>query len=575
MRAMLAAKRVSLRFVRIAHHHLLVAKIGRNQICPLCDSGLKYKHCCGSHAHPPDAGVSPQSEDVQRHLALAVARHNAREHQRRLMQGLGRPIVSFTFHGYRFVAVGPTLFYGKTWQTFPDLLDHYLKEAMARSWGMAEQAKPAASRHPLLRWNQKVGEFQKANAATNRDGICSANATGAVRAYFGLAYDLYLCAHNAKLPDRLIRRLRNMQQFEGALYEAFVIGCFAKAGFTIEFEDEADATASHCEFTATDNATKRKFSVEAKTVYTTSKRSGASTERPRLRGYLAEALRKDAAHPRIVFIELSRAHVLDELGQPEWLAYMKEQIEAAEAEMTINDQPAPPAYLFVTNRPFIHDLDREGPGEMYMAVGFRIPDFPPGKSPGTVLEMYRARERHIEVYRLLKAIDSHRQVPLTFDDSLPEETFAPSRPARLLVGESYEVEGPGGVVRATLIDALVIEPKSEAMCTYRAPDGTTFHASAPLSREEMTIYRSSPGTFFGVLQHIPKGIHTPLDAFDFAFATYSKSTRETLLQFMANWPDIEQLRKLSQRDLAEQYCAYLATAMWMQIEGGKTDLAHT
>src|SRR5262249_25235533 len=205
------------------------------------------------------------------------------------------------------------------------------------------------------------------------------------------------------LPDRLLKRLRNPQQFEGALYEAFVVGCFAKAGFTIQFEDEEDPTSTHCEFTATNKETKRTFSMEAKTVYTKSKRAGASAEPPRLKAYLAEALRKKASHPRIIFIELSRAHALNDQGEPEWLRHISEQIRAAEVEMTLDGQPAPPAYLFVTNRPFIHDLDREGPGEMYMMTGFRIDDFPPHKNATTILDMYHARKRHIEVYQLLMA----------------------------------------------------------------------------------------------------------------------------------------------------------------------------
>ena len=52
--------------------------------------------------------------------------------------------------------------------------------------------------------------------------------TGVVRAFVGLAYDLYLSAHNAELPALLLTRLRNAKTFEGALYEASVIGTFAK-----------------------------------------------------------------------------------------------------------------------------------------------------------------------------------------------------------------------------------------------------------------------------------------------------------------------------------------------------------
>lgn len=116
--------------------------------------------------------------------------------------------------------------------------------------------------------------------------------TGVVRAYLGLAYDLYLSAHNAELPALLLKRLRNAKTFDGALYEAFVIGAFDKAGFAIEFEDEGDSTVSHCEFTATHNVTGRKFSVEAKAVSSMSDRAGGSVKPPRIRNLLYSALVK-------------------------------------------------------------------------------------------------------------------------------------------------------------------------------------------------------------------------------------------------------------------------------------------
>jgi len=82
-----------------------------------------------------------------------------------------------------------------------------------------------------------------------QDGVYSSEMTGAVRAYLGLAYDLYLCAHNAELPEPLLKRRRNAQTFEGAVYEARVIGSLARAGFHIELEDKTDSDRSHCELT--------------------------------------------------------------------------------------------------------------------------------------------------------------------------------------------------------------------------------------------------------------------------------------------------------------------------------------
>lgn len=71
--------------------------------------------------------------------------------------------------------------------------------------------------------------------------------TGSIKLYLELAYDLYLCAHNAKLVPLLVKRLKNPKTFEGALYETFVLGSFVKAGFGIEMEEEDDSTTAHCE----------------------------------------------------------------------------------------------------------------------------------------------------------------------------------------------------------------------------------------------------------------------------------------------------------------------------------------
>jgi hypothetical protein len=141
-------------------------------------------------------------------MQLQLARHEAREHQRRLMQGLGRPIISFEDHGYRIVAVGSELRWSKAWRTFPDFLFDYIKAVLTPEWGNSELKKPEDERHPLMGWYRRVCDFQRAHPASAKDGIYEASMTGAVEAYLGLAYDLYLCAHNAELPELLLKRLR-------------------------------------------------------------------------------------------------------------------------------------------------------------------------------------------------------------------------------------------------------------------------------------------------------------------------------------------------------------------------------
>ena len=439
--------------------------------------------------------------------------------------------------------------------------------------GRGGTAKSAGDRHPLFAWLEKIREVRERDAEGKEGEVFSSAMTGAVKAYLGLAYDLYLSAHNAELPERLLKRLRNRDQFEGAGYEAFVIGCFAKAGFSIDFEDEDDSSISHCEFTATHKETGRKFSVEAKAVTTASKRSGNSNEPPRIRGYLVDALRKRAAHPRIVFIELSRAHNIDESGAPEWVAHVNAQIVQCEKEITIDGGPARAAYVFVTNRAFMHDLDGTTCVELWAAGGFKIEDFPPGRSARTMLELHRARQRHLEVHWLLKALETHQEIPTWFDDRLPEEMSGDMPEVRLRIGDAYLVPNAAGdEVQGVLEDAVVMAPEREACGVYRLANGKRILCTVPLTDAEMGAYARSPETFFGTLKQVSKGIKSPLEAFDFVYATYSRSTREKLLEFMAEWPQIEELRKLGQQELAEHYSAGIAAQMWDDIVNGRTKL---
>jgi hypothetical protein len=285
--------------------------------CP-CGSGEKFKRCCGapaaSTAEPPKA-----AREIISHQLLEMRRLEAKDHRRRLMQGFGQPIISGELQGYRRVAVGNHIQWSKTWLTFNDFLFAYIKAVLTPLWGQAEQSKPESEQHPLMHWLRRIAVVMRsAHADQTPAKINTTPITGAFRAYLGLAYDLYLSAHNAELAALLVKRLRNEKTFEGALYEAYVVGRFAVAGFSVEFEDESDSTVSHCEFTATRQVTGRKFSVEAKAISSASSRAGESNKSPRVRRLLSNALRKEAAYDRIIFIELNRTQDLSPHGEPDW-----------------------------------------------------------------------------------------------------------------------------------------------------------------------------------------------------------------------------------------------------------------
>ena len=550
-----------------------MSKPGRNSPCS-CGSGKKFKHCCGAlDARTVTDHLPPH---LLSQLQLAAKRQEAREYRRRLMQGLGKPIISAEINGYRLVAVGDRIRWSQKWFTFTDFLFDYIKAVFGLEWGQSELAKPEPEQHPILDWMRRIDVLKSEHAKTQQGLIYNAPMTGVVRALLGLAYDLYLSAHNAELPALLVKRLRNRNTFEGALYEASVIGTFAKAGFAIEFEDESDPTVSHCEFTATHKVTRRKFSVEAKSVSSASSRAGQTSNPPRIRNQLYSALRKRAVYPRIIFIELNRSQVMMANGEPDWVAPLDQELAAAESELTIDGAPAPPAYLFVTNRAFLHALDAPDCGEAGIAHGFKITEFPQGRGCASMLEAVEARERHIEAHWLLKAMGSRAEIPSTFDDRTPEEAFAAELPPPLRIGDTYMIPDElGREVPGVLYEATIADNEGCAYGAYQLSDGRSIIGPVPLSKAEMEIYRRSPETFFGVVKHVSKGITQPMDAYDFLHETYSKSPKGKLLEFMADWPDVEAMRSLSQNELAKRYCARMAEGMWEQFGPNSTPLAPT
>ena len=479
------------------------------------------------------------------------------------MQGEGKPIISAVQDGTRFVAVGSRLVKSKSWLTFPDFLMDYMSETLGGEWGNAEIAKPEKNRHPLIKWYQSMCLHQKKYIA-KQGTLTTMPINGAMRGYLGLAYDLYLTEHNIELPKKLIARLKNHDQFEGALYEAYVIGRFAKAGFEIEFEDEDDPTTTHSEFLATHRVTGRRFSVEAKSVSMNSSRAGKTDKQVLIRQKLHDALKKKAAYPRSVFVEVSRAEGEDKSRESAWKKEMLDDITEAEKSLTIKDVPAPSAYLFITNRPFVHDIEGLNSDGFYSATGFKIYDFPFERAARSVLEMHRLRQKHKEPYALLKAFQDHWDIPQTFDERLPAEAFGKLDQERLLIGNSYLVPyGSGKDVPAKLLSAVVMQKEQKITGVYRLHDGTaTIMCQVPLSAAEMELYYQSPGTFFGEVDRNKESSEHPLELFDFFFETYSNSTRENLLKWMANSGDYDRLEKLSQIQLAEEYCAGMAESAW-------------
>jgi hypothetical protein len=503
---------------------------------------------------------------------LTFKRIQAQEYRRRLSQGLGRPIVSFEKEGQRYVQVSDKLSFSASWRTFHDFLFDYVRELFSKEWGNQEITKSDSEAHPLIVWYRKATELQRDASKNSVNGVYMAHQTGAVRAFLGLAYDLYLCAHNSQVQERLLQRLRDKGQFESAAYEAFVIGCFIKAGYSIEFEDETDESRKHCEFNATHSVTGRKFSVEAKAISSTSNRAGASDKPPRFGDRLAGALQKHAEHERIIFLDLSRAENFSDGKPPDWTAKVEQDITTAESWM-FDGKPAPPAYLFITNSGFLHALDSTVWSELRIMTGFKIDDFPIGRKPSRIIDFVRAREKHLEIVWLNEALETHKSIPSTFDGSAPEEPYSDELLNRPRIGDAIGLGGSGdNAIVGIFVDAQVDLRTNEVLAQVKTPDGKVHIGTFPLTETEGIVYRREPDTFFDVVKPANKEIKTPLDCFDFLWDTYKNSPKEMLLGFMNSWTGHELRVHMAQKQLAEIYCEAMATQMWQDGQKSKQAL---
>jgi len=514
-----------------------MAKIGRNNPCP-CNSGRKFKRCHGFSK----GGTHPQARFQDDLLARDAALRVQRERQ----QGLGKPIISAEFKNQRFVAVGNRLFHSGRWRTFHDFLVGYISSAIGPAWGNAEIAKPAAERHPIIRWYQALCAHQRTFMDASGK-VQTGSWTGAVGAYMHLAYDIYTLQHNAELQAILLGRLRNHERFTGARYEVQVAAIFIRAGFDLEFENEQDGSTTHCEFTATHRRTGQRFSVEAKR---------REAGRLRIGRLFNGALAKQANHPRVVFIDVNMPDDTRGGSKPAFLEKVFADLRRFEGQ-ALNGSPRPQAYVFLTNTPWEHALDAPAPRTTIQAEGFQIPEFKP-RYVSSLREAIDARERHIEMHELINSMREHADVPSTFDGEIPEYAFNPDA-VRIRIGERYMITDADGVDRPGVVTtAIVIEAWRAIMCGVTLDDGQSVLCKIPATDDDIQAWRQHPDTMFGAVGQKQTRCEDPLEVYDFFHEAFRRLTKEELLKALATAPDYARLAKLGQPELASLHAERMA-----------------
>ncbi len=487
---------------------------------------------------------------------VSVRKRAADERIREQQQGLGRPIASLKLNGERFVAAGDAVFRSKSWKTFTDFLFDYIALIMGSEWRAAELRKPPSERHPIMQWKEEYRQFLIRIGIDGSGEIQSAPSIGVARCYLGLAYNLYLIKHNVELQNRLIRRLRNEGQFQGAYYELIVANCLIRSGFKLTLEDETDGASKHCEFSAVSIHTGKKYWVEAKmrgVVGVLGRTELDGTTDPdatcMLIRHLNNALSKPAENERLVFIDLNTTPLLDPSVEPPWVARALKKLERYERQDLKKGEAA---YVIVTNISFHRSLQSEPPGHALMSYGLGN-DYQV-KGQCRVSDFYRRKQKHIDIHRIVEAVLSYPHFPSTFDGSLPSE-MSGAPPERVIIGETYSFEDVGGCnIVGTVEGVNMIESEKAMMIFVRTVEGQHLLLTRPVSDATLEDFRAHRDAFFGEPHASPGEAKDIYDMFEFLLMVHRETPREVLLKHLAGSPDFEELRQMERDDLAIEYC---------------------
>ncbi|MEB3043111.1 hypothetical protein [Rhizobium mulingense] len=463
---------------------------------------------------------------------------------RKRQQGHGRPIITITHNGFRFVAVGQRMTYSRDWRFFPDFLIFNMKDVMGRDWG--RDASSLMPDHPVIRWLRKVSEARAAAGGAN-----SIPPTGFISALTRFAYALYLIEHNDSPPKSLLKRLRHPNSFDPASYETIVASAFALAGAQIDGAEDIKGNQPKPEFIATFRGGQR-YSVEAKrkrswkSSFDLDSDAFAGELRSWLRGRVHEASKKQLANP-VYWFELGIGEKLSEEDAKRLQSLVGSALEDAET-ITVKGSPAQPAYIVVTNNPDFANDEVTAITQFALLQGFRMEDF-----RGGLLDLETAMERHDKhrpIRSVLECLIEVQQVPMSFDgvpDELLDESGAPLAVVKIGDRIAYPrgdgTEGTGRIEEMTALgdEAYVIVADHQ--------DANRVIVKMPLTDAEAKAAKKLGNAIFGKPEGPRENITDILRFYDRMLDTYSDYPRESLLRQIKGHSQAEQFERLSREEL--------------------------
>ena len=385
--------------------------------------------------------------------------------------------------------------------------------------------------------------------------------SGVLACYFGLAYSLYLLDHNVELQSRLIARLKDRSNFQGAYYELIVARALINAGYELALEDETDSSRKHCEFSAVSKDTGNKFWIEAKMrgvsgILGKTEKDGVSARNSgkatsMLVSHLNAALKKPAANQRMIFIDLNAemSGDVDDDNRPPFAAQVVARFQQYEEKEL---EAGKSAYVFVTNMSFHRDL--LGHAKMVsIPIGLGIPDF---NRTGyfRLSEIYRRDKKHADAMRVAESLSELLKFPTTFDGQMPATVLGGEKPP-IQIGEKYCFEGAGpdgSDLFGTVSDVTVMESEKAAYVAVNADDAKGYILKENMTDRQLEDYNAHRDAYFGKVKYVSKGVSTPYDLFKFFVHAYTSLTRKQLLEKLKM--NHQDALEVSDESLLLEYC---------------------
>lgn len=273
---------------------------------------------------------------------------------------------------HRVRAVRGQIYFRPKAETFHEFLRFILRLTFGDEWWHDQQSLPEAKKHVVAKWSDSVTQWLnvvKTDENKVSDGLWVARASGYAQSLLQLAFDLF-CLHQVdSLPEAMVNRLRDKNQFQGVRYEIAVSAIFARAGFTVEFCEEVEGEKI-CEFIAR-HPSGLAVAVEAKSRHRPGvldfKGKPTDEFRADLKKIYAKARKKKPSMPFVIFLDANLPPTPETPWEESpWLQDLKDMFD--EFPEPTPEQPDPHNMVIVTNYSFY--FEGNGPSKMHPSLYF-------------------------------------------------------------------------------------------------------------------------------------------------------------------------------------------------------------